>query len=94
MRGQFISINIFENLKVLVVFIGYDGFNIWFIIHWFLQGIVDFIEGEGKLFDITIILIGIVNDMPEYCSRDSTDLVPLLQHKSSYQDRGYCSMVG
>jgi hypothetical protein len=44
MRGQFIGIDFFENLKVLVVFMGYDGFDIWFIILWFLRGGVDFIE--------------------------------------------------
>jgi hypothetical protein len=45
MRGQFVGIDFFENLKVLVVFTGYDGFDIWFIILWFVQGGIDFIEG-------------------------------------------------
>jgi hypothetical protein len=44
-RGQFIGMDFFENVKVLVVFPGYDGFDIWSIILWFLKGSVDFIEG-------------------------------------------------
>jgi hypothetical protein len=94
MRVQFISIDFFENLKVLVVFTGYDGFHTWFIILWFLEGSINFIKGWGELFNIAIMLIGIVDDIPEYCSRDSTDLVPLLRHESFDWDRGYHGTVG
>jgi hypothetical protein len=43
--GQFVGIDFFEDLKVLMIFTGYDGFDVWFIILWFLQGSIDFIEG-------------------------------------------------
>jgi hypothetical protein len=45
MRGQFIGIDVFKDLKVFVIFTGYDGFDIGFIILWFIQGSIDFIEG-------------------------------------------------
>jgi hypothetical protein len=45
MRGQFIGVDVFENLKVLVIFRGYDGFDIRVIILGFLQGSIDFIQG-------------------------------------------------
>jgi hypothetical protein len=45
MRGQFISIDIFENLKVIVIFRGYDSFDVRVVIFGFLQGSIDFIEG-------------------------------------------------
>jgi hypothetical protein len=43
-EGQFVGIDFFENLKVSVVFMGYDSFNIGFIILLFLQISIDFIE--------------------------------------------------
>jgi hypothetical protein len=36
MRGQFIGIDVFENLKVMVIFRGFDGFDIRVVILGFL----------------------------------------------------------
>jgi hypothetical protein len=93
MRGQFIGIDFFENLKVLVVFTGYNSFVIWFIIFCFLQGGMDFSDGWGELFNIAIMLVGIVDDMLEHCSRDGENLVPSLYHESFDWDGGYNGKV-
>jgi hypothetical protein len=44
-RWQFIGIDIFKNLKVFAIFMEYNGFDIQFVLLWFLQGSIDFIEG-------------------------------------------------
>jgi hypothetical protein len=93
MRGQFIGVDVFEDLKVFVIFTGYDGFDIGFIILWFQQGSVDSIEGWGKLFNIAIMFVGIVDDMPEHHGRDGIDLVAPLWCKSFDWARGYYGIV-
>jgi hypothetical protein len=45
MRGQFIGIDFFENIKVMVIFGRYAGSDVRVIIVGFLQGSVDFING-------------------------------------------------
>jgi hypothetical protein len=45
MRGQFVGIDFFKNLKVMVIFRGYDGSDVRVGILGFLQRSVDFIEG-------------------------------------------------
>jgi hypothetical protein len=45
MRGQFVGVDVFENVKVMVIFGGYDGFDVRVVILGFLQGSVDVIEG-------------------------------------------------
>jgi hypothetical protein len=45
MRGQFMGIDVFENLKLFVIFWGYDSLDIGFVVTWLLQGSIDFIEG-------------------------------------------------
>jgi hypothetical protein len=45
MRGQFISIDVFETFKVMVIFRRYNGSNVRVIIFGFLQGGIDFIKG-------------------------------------------------
>jgi hypothetical protein len=94
MRGQFVGIGFFENLKIMVIFRGYNGFDVRIVILGFLQGSVDFIEGQGELFNFAIVPIGIVNDMSEHRGRDGTDLVPSLWGESFDWDGGYHGMVG
>jgi hypothetical protein len=45
MRGQFVGVDCFENFKVMVIFRGYDGFDVRVVILGCLQGSVDFVEG-------------------------------------------------
>jgi hypothetical protein len=94
MRGQFISIDLFKNLQVMVIFRGYNGFDIRVVIFGFLQCSVDLIKGWGELFNFAIAPIGIINDVLEHSGRNSTDLVPILWGKSFDWDRGYHGIVG
>jgi hypothetical protein len=94
MRGQFISIDVFEKFKVMVTFGRYNGSDIRVIIFGFLQGSVDFIKGYGELFNFAIVPIGIINDMPECGSRNGAYLVPSLWGESFDWDGGYHSVVG
>jgi hypothetical protein len=71
----------------------YDCFNIPFVILWFLQSSVDCIEGYGKLLNIAIALIGIIDNIPEYGSRDGIDLFPSLWYESLNWDGGYYGIL-
>jgi hypothetical protein len=92
MRRQFVGIDLFEDFEIFVVFWGYDGLQVRLGVIWFCKSGVDFLQWQGKLFNFTIPVVGVIDDVSEGGGRNSADCHSLCHSHSARVFHPFLSM--
>jgi hypothetical protein len=86
-QGQFVGIDVFENLEVLVIFGQHNTVDILFIVFLVGERNINFVEGECELFDLSVMIICIMDNMSESGSRYGAYFIPEF-HRNTFNGGG------